>query len=294
MENKQRLGILYGVAAYLLWGLLPIYWKQLQAVPALEILANRFIWSVAFLVLLLAVRGRLGLFARETVQVFSTWRSGCCMVAAAVMIAINWGVFIWAVENGRILETSLGYYINPLMSVLLGLVFLQERLNRLEWTAVALAGLGIAFLVVKNGSLPWVSLVVPGSFALYGLLKKCLRISAFTSILLETLLISPFMLYYLGRLWQAGEAAFQTQGPITSAYLLGAGVVTATPLLLFTACAQLLPLNMVGFLQYISPNMTLLIGIFLYHEPFTLTHACSFGCIWLGLACYISSQLRKG
>ena len=293
MENEHKKGILYGVAAYVIWGLLPVYWKQVQNVPTMEILANRFLWSAVFIVLLLAVRGRLGLFAQETKQVFSAWRSGCCMIAAAVSIAVNWGVFIWAVGNGHILATSLGYYINPLMSVLLGLVFLKEKLRKLEWLAVALASAGIAFLIARTGSLPWVSLVVPGSFAVYGLLKKYLKISAFNGILLETLIISPFMLFYLVRLWLAGGTALQTQPLTVSFFLAGAGAVTATPLILFTACAQLLPLNMVGFLQYISPNMTLLLGIFVYDEPFTPTLAFTFGCIWLGLACYITSRLRS-
>ena len=293
MDKNYKLGVLYGLGAYFLWGLLPIYWKQLHHVPAFEILANRFIWSVVFVLLLLACTGRLGEFARETRQVFSTLKSGCTMVLAAVMIAFNWGIFIWAVEDGRIVETSLGYYINPLISVLFGMVFLKERLNRLEWTAVALAALGISVMVVQNGSLPWVSIAVPGTFAVYGLLKKFISVSPFTSILLETLIISPVMLCYLGGLWLEGANAMQSGGALTTVLLIGAGAATATPLLLFTACAKILPLNMVGFMQYLSPSMSLLIGVFVYGEAFTLTHALTFGCIWLGLGFYICSQLRK-
>lgn len=293
MDKDHRLGVLCGLGAYFLWGLLPIYWKQLHHVPALEILANRFIWSAVFVLLILLATGRLGEFARETRQVFGTVRSACTMLLAAVMIAFNWGIFIWAVEDGRILETSLGYYINPLISVLFGMVFLKERLNRLEWIAVALAAAGIGVMVAKNGSLPWVSIVVPATFAVYGLLKKLIRVSPFTSIMLETLLISPLMLWHLGGLWLQGTNALQTGGAVTAAFLVGAGAATATPLLLFTACARILPLNMVGFMQYLSPTMSLLIGVFVYGEAFTLTHALTFGLIWLGLGFYICSQLRK-
>ena len=293
MNKDVRAGWLFGLAAYLLWGVLPIYWKQLHSVPAMEILANRFIWSVFFVLFLIASTGRLKAFAEESKEIFSTARTAGIMVLAAVMIAFNWGIFIWAVEDGRIIETSMGYYINPLMNVCLGMIFLKEKLNRLEWLAVVCAFAGIFYMIWQFGQLPWVSVAIPLTFAIYGLLKKKIKVSPFTSVLLETLIISPLAIAYLIYLGVQGHNAVQNQSWLTMIYLMGAGVVTATPLLLFTACAKRLPLSSVGFLQYISPSISLMIGVFMYGEIFTRTHMVTFGCIWTGLAFYIYSQLKK-
>ncbi|MDO4936154.1 MAG: EamA family transporter RarD [Phascolarctobacterium sp.] len=298
MENKKnnnrlKEGILYGIGAYGLWGILPVYWKQIHHVPALEILANRFIWSAVFVFLILYFTGRLERFRKETKETFSNWQSGVRMVAASVMVFFNWGIYIWAVEDGRILETALGYYINPLLSVVLAVVFLKEWLNRLEWLSVFLAFCGISSMVVKTGYLPWVSLVVPSTFAIYGLLKKCIPVSPFTSTMLETLIMLPFMLGYLIYLWLQGNNAFQLYDGITILYLVGCGIVTAIPLLFFAACTQCLPLNMVGFMQYLSPTLSMLIGVLLYDEAFTVAHMWTFGMIWLGLGFFSYSQYRK-
>lgn len=293
MDKNYRLGVLYGLGAYFIWGVLPIYWRQIQHVDALEILASRFIWSAVFVFLLLAATGKGGVFIRETRAIFASARSALCMIAAAIVIAFNWGIFIWAVEAGRIVETSMGYYINPLVSVLFGMLFLREKLDRLQIIAVLCAAAGIAFIIARNGSLPWVSAGLAATFASYGLLKKVIRAQALTSIMLETLLISPFMLGYLHYLSRHGGNVYQSCDARTLFFLLGAGVATAVPLLLFTGCAKLLPLYMVGFMQYLSPSITLLIGVFLYGEAFTWTHAISFGCIWLGLAFFTASQLAK-
>lgn len=293
MDKQYKLGIFYGLGAYLIWGVLPIYWRQLQAVDAMEILASRFIWSAVFVLLLLLGTGKLQIFVQETKAIFSTWKTALCMVLAAIVISFNWGIFIWAVEAGRIVESSMGYYINPLVSVLFGMVFLHEKLDRLQTIAVLCAAVGIGVIIVKNGSLPWVSVSLAATFALYGLLKKLIKAQALTSIMLETLLISPLMLYYLYYLSQHGGNVYQSCGTRTLLYLIGAGVVTATPLLFFTGCAKLLPLYMVGFMQYISPSITLLIGVFMYNEAFTMTHALAFGCIWLGLGFFTVSQLKR-
>lgn len=199
MDN-YRLGIFYGLGAYLLWGVLPIYWKLLQHVEAMEILASRFLWSAVFVFLLLLATGKLNIFMQETKAIFSTKKKACCMVLAAIMISFNWGIFIWAVEAGRIVETSMGYYISPLMNVLFGVVFLHERLSKLQFAAVGCAAVGIGVIIVHNGGLPWVALTLPLTFAFYGLLKKIIVAQPMTSILLETLLISPLAagyLYYL-------------------------------------------------------------------------------------------------
>ncbi len=292
MDKNYRQGIMYGLGAYCLWGILPIYWKLLQHVPALEILANRFIWSAVFVFLLLLVTGKFKVFLSETAAVFSKFKTGTAMLAAAVTISFNWGIFIWAVEEGRIVESSMGYYINPLVSVLFGMVFLREKLDKLQWTAVICAVIGIAIMLVKNGSLPWVSVSLAFTFALYGLLKKIIPVSAMTSIMLETLLIMPVAIGYLYFLSTSGNCTYQSGDLLTISVLIGAGAVTATPLLLFTSCAKLLPLKIVGFMQYLSPTISLFLGIFVYGEVFTSTHMLSFGCIWLGLLFFTWSQIR--
>ena len=293
MEKNYKMGILYGLGAYLLWGVLPVYWKLLQQVEAMEILASRFLWSAVFVFILLLVTGKLRVFVQETKAIFSTWKTSICMLLAAIMISFNWGIFIWAVEDGRIVETSMGYYINPLMNVLFGVAFLHERLDKLQSVAVACAAVGIGVIVVKNGSLPWVSITLPLTFALYALLKKIIVAQALTSIMLETLLISPLAAGYLYYLSQHGGNVYQSCDTTTLLLLAGAGVVTATPLLFFTACARKLPLKLVGFLQYIAPSITLLLGVFVYGEPFNTTIATAFGCIWVGLALFIWSQVKK-
>ena len=292
MDN-YRLGIFYGLRAYLLWGVLPIYWKLLQHVEAMEILASRFLWSAVFVFLLLLATGKLNIFMQETKAIFSTKKTACCMVLAAIMISFNWGIFIWAVEAGRIVETSMGYYISPLMNVLFGVVFLRERLAKLQIAAVSCAAVGIGVIIVHNGGLPWVALTLPLTFAFYGLLKKIIVAQPMTSILLETLLISPLAAGYLYYLSINEGTVYQSCDMNTLLLLAGAGAVTATPMLLFTACARKLPLNIVGFLQYISPSISLMIGVLIYGEQFTGTTAAAFGCIWAGLALFIWSQLRR-
>lgn len=292
MDKNYRQGIMYGLGAYCLWGILPIYWKLLQHVPALEILANRFIWSAVFVFFLLLVTGKFKVFLSETAAVFSKFKTGTAMLAAAVTISFNWGIFIWAVEAGRIVESSMGYYINPLVSVLFGMVFLREKLDKLQWTAVICAVIGIAIMLVKNGSLPWVSVSLAFTFALYGLLKKIIPVSAMTSIMLETLLIMPVAIGYLYFLSTSSDCTYQSGDLLTISVLIGAGAVTATPLLLFTSCAKLLPLKIVGFMQYLSPTISLFLGIFVYGEVFNSTHMLSFGCIWLGLLFFTWSQIR--
>lgn len=293
MDNNYRLGIFYGLGAYLLWGVLPIYWKLLQHVEAMEILASRFLWSAVFVFLLLLATGKLNIFMQETKAIFSAKKTACCMVLAAIMISFNWGIFIWAVEAGRIVETSMGYYISPLMNVLFGVVFLRERLAKLQIAAVSCAAVGIGVIIVHNGGLPWVALTLPLTFALYGLLKKIIVAQPMTSILLETLLISPLAAGYLYYLSINEGTVYQSCDMSTLLLLAGAGAVTATPMLLFTACARKLPLNIVGFLQYISPSISLMIGVLIYGEPFTGTTATAFGCIWAGLALFIWSQIRR-
>ena len=293
MDNNYRLGIFYGLGAYLLWGVLPIYWKLLQHVEAMEILASRFLWSAVFVFLLLLATGKLHIFMQETKTIFSTKKTACCMVLAAITISFNWGIFIWAVEAGRIVETSMGYYIGPLMNVLFGVVFLHERLSKLQFAAVGCAAAGIAVIVVHNGGLPLVAITLSLTSASYGLLKKLIVAQPMTSILLETLLILPLAAGYLYYLSTMGGNVYQSCDTSTLLLLAGAGIVTATPMLLFTACARKLPLNILGFLQYVAPSISLMIGVLIYGEPFTGATAAAFCCIWAGLALFIWSQIRR-
>lgn len=292
MENYKQ-GIFFGLAAYVLWGILPVYWKALELVSPFEILSSRFMWSCVFVFLLIIFQKKGPLFAKEVKQVFSNVKTGAAMAAAGITISFNWGTFIWAVNNGHIVETSMGYYINPLVSILFAVVFLRERLDKMQLAAITCAFIGVASMVYSFGKIPWVSLTLAFTFALYGLLKKILPVSALTSIMLETLLITPLALVYEYSLWQQGVSFYASGNLQVIMMLTGAGVVTAIPLLFFTAGARLLPLKIIGFLQYISPTLTLLIGVFVYNEAFTASHLLAFGWIWAALLLFIVSQLRS-
>lgn len=292
MENYKQ-GIFFGLAAYVLWGILPVYWKALELVSPFEILSSRFMWSCVFVFLLIIFQKKWPLFTKEVKQVFSNVKTGAAMVAAGITISFNWGTFIWAVNNGHIVETSMGYYINPLVSILFAVVFLRERLDKMQLAAITCAFIGVASMVYSFGKIPWVSLTLAFTFASYGLLKKILPVSALTSIMLETLLITPLALVYEYSLWQQGVSFYVSGNLQVIMMLTGAGVVTAIPLLLFTAGARLLPLKIIGFLQYISPTLTLLIGVFVYNEAFTASHLLAFGWIWAALLLFIVSQLRS-
>lgn len=292
MENYKQ-GIFFGLAAYVLWGILPVYWKALELVSPFEILSSRFMWSCVFVFLLIIFQKKWPLFTKEVKQVFSNVKTGAAMVAAGITISFNWGTFIWSVNNGHIVETSMGYYINPLVSILFAVVFLRERLDKMQLAAITCAFIGVASMVYSFGKIPWVSLTLAFTFALYGLLKKILPVSALTSIMLETLLITPLALVYEYNLWQQGVSFYASGNLQVIMMLTGAGVVTAIPLLLFTAGARLLPLKIIGFLQYISPTLTLLIGVFVYNETFTASHLLAFGWIWAALLLFIVSQLRS-
>lgn len=291
--NDYKKGLACGLGAYVLWGVLPVYWKLLDDVLPFEILSSRFMWSCVFVALLIIFQGKLPLFLTEVKKIFSSFKTGAAMVSAAFVISINWGSFIWAVNNGHIVETSMGYYINPLVSVLFAVLFLRERLNKMQIAAVLCACVGVASMVWSFGKLPWVSLTLAISFALYGLIKKLLPVSSLTSIMLETLIITPLALMHEYTLWQQGVSFYTSGDTQVLCLLAGAGAVTAVPLLLFAAGAKLLPLKIIGFLQYISPTLTLLLGVFVYGEPFTGSHLLAFGWIWGALALFVVSQLRS-
>ena len=286
MSITQNKGILSAVVAYLMWGFLPIYWKLLRQAEALEILSHRIFWSLFFLAVFLLLTGRNSIFRAELRVLVRDRRRVCGVLVSTVLITLNWLIYIWAVNDSRIVETSLGYYINPLVNVLLGVALLKERLSTKQYLAVALAATGVLNLTLNFGAFPWVALSLAVSFGLYGLCKKLLGLSPITGITLETLLISPVALIYLFSLEVEHAGTFGCANPLPTALFVGAGIVTAVPMVLFANAANQLPLSLLGFIQYLSPTIALLTGVFLFHEPFTPVHALSFGLIWLALALF--------
>ena len=281
------------IGAYVLWGILPIYWKLLEQVPAWEILSHRIIWSFVFLLSLLACTRRLGQFCADAKALIAQSQKALGILAASLLISLNWLLYIWAVNNGRIVEASLGYYINPLVNVVLGILFLKERLSRTQIAAVLLAAAGVLYLALHFGSLPWVALSLATTFGLYSLCKKLLNIGAVTSITLETLLITPIALSFLIFWHNSGIPVFHSEQPVAAALLLGSGIITAIPLLLFTSGANGLPLSVLGFIQFLSPTISLLVGVLVYHETFSSIHLASFSLIWLALILFLASQTAK-
>lgn len=279
-------GVLAALGAYVLWGLVPIFFKQLAAVPALEIIAHRVLWSLLFVALLLGARRQLGAAWHAARNPRTLARAG----AAALLVMTNWFVFVWAVNDGRVLETSLGYFVTPLVSIALGVAVLHERLRPRQWVAIALAAVGVAIEGWRIGGLPWVSLVLAATFGSYGLLRKQLPVDAAGGLLLETACAAPFAALYL--LWLGGSGSFGA-AVSTDLLLIASGVVTAVPLLLFAIGARRLPLTTMGFLQYVAPSITFLLAIFLYGEPMDLARLAAFAAIWLGLALYSADMLLQ-
>lgn len=285
-------GIALGVSAYVIWGVLPIFWKALESVDSLEILAHRIVWSVGFLAVIIALR-------RSWSQVRSLSASTIArLLGAGSLLALNWATYIWAVNNGHIVESSLGYFINPLLNVLLGVVILRERLEAVQWLAVAIAGIGVTYMTVSVGSLPWIALVLATSFAIYALLKKQMRgVGPIESLAVEVTLVLIPALIFLTNLGLGGEGAFGADGVRVTILLVLTGVATALPLLLFGAAARLIKLSTIGLLQYIAPSLQFLIGVFVYGEIVGRDRLIGFVLVWLALALYTGhglARLRRG
>lgn len=285
-QAERRAGLAYGLAAYLAWGLLPLYFRALHGVPPLEILAHRIAWSVLLLAGLTTWLRRWPEVARPLAS-----RGGrLTLVATTLLISLNWGTYIWAVHAGRVLEASLGYFINPLVNVLLGVVFLGERLSRRQQVAVGLAGVGVLVLVVSAGALPWVAFVLALSFGVYGLLRKRARIDAVAGLFSETALLAPAAVAGLLWLGWAGRGHLGAS-PGLSALLVAAGVITALPLIWFALGVQRLRLSTIGLLQYLAPTLQFSLAVFVFGEPFTAAHGVAFACIWASLALYSADVL---
>jgi chloramphenicol-sensitive protein RarD len=272
-------GIWYAAGAYFIWGLFPIYWKWLQTVPALQLIGHRIGWSFILLfVLLLATRQW-----RAFRAVAFEWRTMRIYALAAALVSINWLVYVWAVNTGYVIESSLGYFINPLVSVLLGVIFLRERLRPWLWLPLGLATLGVVIVAFAYGFFPWISVVLALSFGLYGLVKKKAPLGAFHGLTLETGIAFTPALLYLVYVDIIGQGAFLHVDPVSNLLMIGAGVVTTVPLLLFSSATQRIPLSMIGILQYITPTLQFLLGLFVYKELFNTGQLIGFAFVWMAL-----------
>jgi chloramphenicol-sensitive protein RarD len=287
-QPNETSGLLAGVAAFVTWGLVPVYWKLLSYVPATEILAHRFVWTWLFMILLLSWQTRWP----EVLANVRSPRTAIFSAASGVAIAINWFVFIWAVNAGHVLETSLGYYMSPLVNVILGAIFLRERLTRLQLISVLLATGAVGFLTLGFGKFPWIALTLCFSFGLYGLLRKVSGAAAIPGQFLETTVILPIALAFL--VWVGAKAEGHFGSSAGSSLLLAStGIVTAVPLIWFAYAARNLRLTTLGFLQYLSPSCTFVLGIFVFHEPFRRAQLITFIVIWTALAIFTADILTR-
>jgi chloramphenicol-sensitive protein RarD len=281
-------GIALGVGAYVIWGVLPIFWKALESVDSVEILAHRIVWSVVFLAVIVTVRrswGQVGALSSRAVG---------RLLTAGALLALNWATYIWAVNSGHIVESSLGYFINPLLNVVLGVLILRERLEPGQWLAVAVATVGVAYMTISIGALPWIALVLAGTFGFYGLLKKQLdSVGPIESLGVEVALVLLPALAFLIALGVGGEGAFATAGSRVTSLLVLTGVATALPLVLFGAAAHRIKLSTIGLLQYIAPTLQFLIGVFVYDEIVGRDRLIGFILVWIALAMYTAHGLLR-
>jgi chloramphenicol-sensitive protein RarD len=284
--DRTREGLGYGIGAYALWGLFPLFWPLLEPAAPLEVLAHRVLWSLVLMALLLRVtRGWAAVRAVTPDQVRR-------LAVASVLLACNWGLYIYGVNSGQVVETSLGYFINPLVSVALGVLVLGERLRPVQQLAIGFAVAAVAVLTVDNGRPPWIALGLAFSFGTYGLLKKQANVGALASLSIETAVTGPIAALYLLGLAAAGTGTFTGHGPDHALLLLSSGVVTAVPLLLFGAAATRIPLVTLGVLQYLAPTLQLLVGVAVRHEPFGAARLVGFGLVWLALAVFTTDLVR--
>jgi chloramphenicol-sensitive protein RarD len=285
---ESRRGFLLGVAAYALWGLFPLYWPLLEPAGAVEILAHRVVWSLITMAVL-AVAGHQLPAVRA---IFADRRSLALLSVAATVIAVNWGTYIWGVNNHRVVETSLGYFINPLVTVLMGVLILKERLRPWQWAAIGIAAAAVVGLAVEYGRPPWVALVLAFSFGTYGLAKKIAGVGAVPSITFETLALSPVALLYLVVLGSHGGGHFTTDGPWHAVLLASTGLVTAVPLICFGGAAIRVSLTTIGLLQYLAPILQFLLGVAVFHEQMTTMRWVGFVAVWIALMIFTFEALR--
>ena len=282
-------GLAAASAAFTIWGLFPVYLHPLSGVPAIQIIAHRVAWSCLFLLGWMLLRGELGRLTR----VLTSPQLLVRLALSATLISCNWLVYVWSVTHAHIVDSSLGYYINPLVNVLLGVLVLHERPNPVQWSAIALAALAVLYLTVLAGRPPWIALSLAFSFSLYGLVRKVISVDALPGLATETLLLTPLAVGYLAWCEAGGTGALTTAGPVIAALLIGSGVVTAVPLVLFAYGARALPYSTVGVLQYIGPSLQLACGVLFYGETFGPARAAGFALLWAGLLLYAGDGLWR-
>jgi chloramphenicol-sensitive protein RarD len=277
-------GFWFAFGAYFLWGLFPIYWKWLHHVDAVQLISHRIVWSFIILIIFIGLSQQLRDFGQKA------FRKNVLLIysAAAILIGINWLVYVWAVNANFIVETSLGYFINPLLSVLMGVIFLRERLRPFQWLPVGLAACGVVYLTFVYGRLPWIALTLAFSFGIYGLVKKISPLGSLFGLTIETGLLFIPALGFLFFSEYSGTGVFLHDSIIVNLLLFGAGVITTIPLLMFAMAAQSIPLSMVGIMQYIAPTLQFLLGIFLYKESFDTSHLIGFAFVWIGLLIFLA------
>ncbi|MEO7337857.1 MAG: EamA family transporter RarD [Caldimonas sp.] len=285
----MNLGVVYAALGFTCWGLYPLYFRQLASIGAGEVLVHRVLWSLIFLLALLAGRRHwawLGAVARQP-------RVLAAFFASALLLSVNWVTYIWAVGNGHVVDASLGYFMTPLVNVALGYTVLHERLRRSQWAALSLAAVGVCWLTLQAGQLPWIALVLASSFGAYGLLRKVATLDALEGLTLETLILVPAAMAGFYVLVSTGTARFPAADTATNLWLIGVGPVTAVPLLLFGAAARRLSLATLGLFQYLSPTLQFMLGLWVFHEPFSASRLIGFGLIWLALLLYSLDGWRR-
>lgn len=281
-ENTALTGTLFGFSAFLIWGFAPIFWKSLHAVPPLELIAHRIIWSLVFLAIFLTIQRRWSAFR----AILGSRRALVFLLFSTLCLAGNWFVFVYAVLTERVLETSLGYFMNPLVNVFMGFVFLGDPLRRGQKLAVAIAVSGVLYLTLQGQSIPWMAVFLAISFAMYGLLRKLAHVEALPGLTVEALILAPFALAFLLSLGARGTGSFGASSPQTHLLMIGTGIITAVPLLCFGMGVRRISLTALGFLQYTAPTVSFLLGIFLYGENFSRARLIAFTCIWIALVLY--------
>jgi len=291
--SEERKGMISAMAAYIIWGFFPVYWKLLEHVNSIEILLNRIIWSFIFTTIFIFIIGQKSKLIEDLKWLWQEKKTFFLLLLASFVISCNWFLYIWAVTNEHVVETSLGYYINPLITVLFGLFLFKEQLSKAQITAVFIAFIGVALMTIRYGKIPWVALGIACSFAVYGALKKKIQLDATRGLAIETLFILPFALVYYGFLMFTNNTSFLQFDWKTDVFLMLGGLVTAYPLILFAKGAQALPQSILGFIQYFSPTIILILGTVVYKEPFTNIELISFSFIWLAILLFSLSTVME-
>lgn len=289
--NIERKGILYAFTAYGIWGIFPLYWKLLQHVDSLEVLLSRVIWSFIFTTLFVLLIKQRKQLIEDLKSLWKNKKLFWSLLGASFVVSCNWYLYIFAVSHDHVVDASLGYYINPLITVLFGMFFFNEKLSKLQIFSVLIAFTGVLILTIQYGQIPWLALLIALSFAIYGVLKKKITLNATRGLAIETLFMLPFAIVYYIYLMSTNEMAFLHIDWQTDSLLILGGVVTAYPLVLFAKGAKLLPQYLIGFMQYMTPTIVLILGVALYNEPFTITEFISFGTIWIAIILFTMSTI---